>query len=90
MTPEQVSALSDMPYVLKKHGMYYAHNNCGYVSRVELAEIYTKDYAIQYAENHEDIYAIPVSELITDARGLSEYVERIEAMRDAIIAMEGK
>ena len=81
----------DMPYVLKKHGMYYAHNNCGYVSRVELAEIYNSAYAIQYAENHDDIYAIPVSDLIKDPHGLSEYIERIEAMRDALLtALEDK
>ena len=75
----------DMPYVLKKHGMYYAHNNCGYVSRVELAEIYTESYAVQYAENHEDIYAIPISELIKDHKSLNAYIERITTMQDALL-----
>ena len=69
-------------YVLKKNGMYYAHNNCGYVSRVINAEIYDEDYAKKYAEGHEEIQAIPITELLTGAQEVQEYIDRLCKMRN--------
>lgn len=75
-----------MPYVLRKQGMYYAHNNCGYVHNVLMAEIYTKDYAEAYAGRHEEIQAIPVISCISNAEEIQEYIERLQVMRDAILS----
>ena len=75
------------PYVLRKSGMYYAHNNCGYVSRVLLAELYDEDYAKNYAEGHDEIDAVPVTELLTGAEEVQEYIDRMEEMRDAMTAL---
>lgn len=73
-----------MPYVLIKHGMYYGHNNCGYVGRIEMAEIYNKGYAQDYAEGHDNVIAVPVSDYL-NPDSLCEYVIRMEAMRDALL-----
>jgi hypothetical protein len=72
-----------MLYVLKKNGMYYAHNNCGYVNRVLMAEVYTKEYAQNYAKNHDEIDAIPIDELIS-IEELGEYFDRIKKMKKAL------
>jgi hypothetical protein len=72
-----------MLYVLKKNGMYYAHDNCGYVNRVLMAEIYTKKYAKNYAKNHDEIDAIPIDELIS-IEELDPYLERIKKMKKAL------
>ena len=78
--------LPAMPYLLQKQGMYYAHNNRGYVSRALLAEIYTKEYAELYASKHDDVHAIPVSDVLSSEDDFDGYIERIEAMRDALNA----
>lgn len=76
--------MSDVPYVLQKNGMYYAHNSCGYVHRVLMAEIYTKEYAENYVKGHDEIRAIPITDLLTDVEEIEEYLERITAMRDCL------
>lgn len=73
-----------VPYVLKKNGMYYAHNDCGYVDRVLLAELYEEKCAKIYAERHEEIRAIPVTELLTSRDEVQEYIDRLEAMKNAL------
>lgn len=73
-----------VPYVLKKHGMYYAHNACGYVDRVLLAELYEEKNAKTYAERHEGISAIPVTELLTSRDEVQEYIDRLEVMKKAL------
>lgn len=74
----------DIPYVLKKNGLYYAHNSSGYVSRVFLAELFEENYAKRYAKNHDEIDAIPITELLTDAEEVQEYIDRLIVMRDAM------
>ena len=71
------------PYVLQKQGMYYAHNSRGYVSRVLLAELYTKEYAENYARQCEDVRAIPVTELLTGPDEVQEYIDRLLVMKAA-------
>lgn len=73
-----------MPYVLKKKGRYYAHNSRGYVSRVLLAELYTEEYAKQYAEQCDECQAIPISDLLTGPEEVQQYIDRMEVMRDAM------
>ena len=75
------------PYVLQKNGMYYAHNNCGYVSRVLMAEIYTKEYAENYARQCEDVRAMPVTELLTGPGEVQEYIDRMLVMKAACEAI---
>jgi len=73
----------DTPYVLKKNGMYYAHNSCGYVSRVLMAELYDKAYAVSYAKRCEEVQAIPVTKLLTGVDEIQEYIDRMEVMKQA-------
>jgi hypothetical protein len=70
------------PYLLRKHGMYYAHNNAGYVSRALMAEIYTKEHAEKYAKSHDDIQAVPVSHAIKGMGDIEPYLKRIKVMQD--------
>ena len=77
-----------IPYVLKKSGMYYAHNSCGYVSRVLLAELYDKDYAINYAKNCDEVHAIPITELLTGVDEVQKYIDRIEIMKETMANFE--
>jgi hypothetical protein len=74
----------ETPYVLKKNGMYYAHNSCGYVHRVLLAELYTEEYAKRHAEGCDECEAIPVTECLTGPDEVQEYIERMEVMRDVM------
>ena len=71
-------------HALKKNGMYYAHNDCGYVSRVLLAEIYTEEYATRYARMHDEITAVPVAEVLTGVEEIQEYIDRLELMKKAV------
>jgi len=74
----------EMPCLLRKNGMWYAHNNCGYTARAELAEIYTKEYADSHASQCEEVSAVPLNEIIKSAEQLDPYLERMQAMRDAL------
>lgn len=76
----------DVPYILEKHGMYYAHNSSGYVHRVLLAELYTKEYAEQHARQCDEVRARPITDFLSDPDDVQEYIDRLEAMRDALIA----
>ena len=82
--------MSEVPYVLKKNGMYYAHNDCGYVSRVLLAEIYDEEYAKKHANGCEEVQAIPLTECIESSDEIQEYIDRILVMRDVMKFVEGK
>lgn len=75
-----------VPYVLKKNGMYYAHNSCGYVSRVLLAELYTEEYAENHAKHTDECQAIPITELLSGTEEVEEYIIRLEAMSEAMAA----
>ena len=75
-------------YVLKKNGMYYAHNSCGYVNRVINAEIYNEDYAKKYAKRNQEIQAIPITELLTCAQEVQEYIDRLCKMRNLMEQIE--
>ena len=72
----------DVPYVLKKQGMYYAHNGAGYVARALNAELYSEEYANRYAKNHEEVTAHPINEVLRDSDEVQEYIDRLESMRD--------
>jgi hypothetical protein len=74
----------EMPYLLRKHGMWYAHNSCGYTNRAELAELYTKEYAERHAESCDEVTAIPVNQVIESAEDVEPYITRLEVIRDAL------
>lgn len=74
-----------IPYVIRKNGMYRAHNSHGYVFRIELAELYDKEYALEQAALVQDVYATPITELLRDAEQVQDYIDRLEAMRDALL-----
>jgi hypothetical protein len=77
----------EMPYLLRKNGMWYAHNNAGYTARAELAEIYTKEKATKYAEQSGgEVAAVPLNEIIKSAKDVQAYIDRLEIMRDALAA----
>lgn len=79
----------ETPYVLIKSGMFYAHNSRGYVGRVELAEIYTKEHADREVRGCSgEVIARPVTDFLHDPHGIDSLIERLEAMRRALIAME--
>ena len=77
-----------VPYVLQKSGMYYAHNSSGYVSRVFLAELFTKGYAENYANKHDEIRAVAVTELLTGPEEVQEYIDRLQVMKSALTAAQ--
>lgn len=74
----------DIPYVIRKNGMYYAHDSCGYVNNVMNAELYTKTYAEQHCSHGPEYQAIPVTDLISSTKHIDETMERLQAMRRAI------
>jgi hypothetical protein len=74
----------EMPYLLRKCGMWYAHNSSGYTARAELAELYTKEYAESHANHHEKVSAIPLNEIIFSADRLDPFIERMQAMQEAL------
>ena len=78
----------DMPYLLRKNGMWYAHNNCGYTARAELAEIYTKQAAESHAKQCEEVSAIPLNEVIKSACNIEPYLERLKTMHSALKSLE--
>jgi hypothetical protein len=67
------------PYLLKKNGMWYGHNSCGYTNRAELAELYTKEYAERHASNCDEVIAVPVTDVIKSVEHVQEYIDRLEA-----------
>ncbi|WP_421862460.1 hypothetical protein [Marinobacter adhaerens] len=77
---------TETPYVLIKGGMFYAHNSQGYVHRVELAEIYTKEYAERHARSCSgEVVAKPATDFLHDTHAIDSIIERLEAMRAAVI-----
>jgi hypothetical protein len=74
----------EIPYLLRKNGMWYAHNDCGYTGRAELAELYTKEYAENTTKHHDDITAVPVTDIINSVEHVQEYIDRLEAIKLAI------
>lgn len=79
------------PYVIIKNGMYYAHNSCGYVHRVLMAELYTEKEALA-SENQSggEIKAVPLTDCLSSSDEVQEYLDRIIVMRDAMKLIEGK
>lgn len=75
---------SEMPYLLRKNGMWYAHNDCGYTARAELAEIYTKEHAIKYASHCDEVSAVPLDSVISDPDALTPYIYRMRKMQAAL------
>lgn len=49
-----------MKYFLKKNGMYYRPNACGYTNLMCCAGVYTELYALS-EEAHGDVQAVPFS-----------------------------
>ena len=49
-----------------------------------MAELYDEDYAIKYAEDCDEVRAIPITELLTGVEEVQAYLDRIEVMRDAM------
>jgi len=76
----------EMPYLIKKNGSFYAHESAGYTARPELAELYTKQYAQSHADAHNEVQAVAVNEVFGNADQLIEYIERMQAMVDALKA----
>lgn len=76
----------DMPYLIRKNGMYYAHNDCGYTARAELAEIYTKERAERSAIHCDEITAVPLNDIIKSVEHIQEYIDRLEVMKAALIS----
>ena len=80
----------NIPYVIKKNGMYYGHNSCGYTSRVLLAELYTKEEAEAEARMCDEIQVMPITETLTGSDEVQEYIDRMEIMRDVMKSLENE
>ena len=80
----------DTPYVLRKNGMWYGHNSCGYVSRVEMAELYTEEYAKRHAAHCDDIQAIPVIDMLPSPEHVQQFIDRLEVMKEAAEAIKAE
>ena len=71
-------------YFLKKRGYWYAHNSYGYTENFELAEIYSKEYALQHAAECSGVVAVPVVDVVKDAEHAQHLIDRLAAMKDAV------
>ena len=77
-----------VPYLLKKGGMWYAHNSCGYTVRAELAEIYNEAEALKYASCCEEVTAVLVTDALHSADSIQSCIDRLMVMKAALIANE--
>ena len=75
-----------IPYVIRKGGYFYGHNSAGYVSSVFCAELYDEEYAKRHAEACDECEALPVTYFVGDREVAQEYLDRVEAIRDAFPA----
>lgn len=71
------------PYVIQKNGMFYGHNSAGYVTSVYCAELYTEEYAMRQAGHCDECQALPITYFVEDRETAQEYLDRVEAIRDA-------
>lgn len=78
-----------VPYLISKNGMWYAHNSTGYVARAEMAELYTEQDAKSHANQCDEVRAVPVTDILKSAEDLQEYIDRLEAAKQAIIDLKG-
>lgn len=71
------------PYFIKKSGMYYADNYCGYTQRSELAGIYTKEEAEEVC-NHprSECVAIKASDIVSKEEA-QHCIDKLAAIRDS-------
>ena len=74
----------EVPYLIRKSGMYYGHNSCGYVNRALMAELYTKEYAENHASHCDECQAVPLTDALTDADEVEKYLHRIEVMYEVM------
>lgn len=73
-----------MPYLLRKNGMWYSLNSCGYTARAELAELYSEQEAKEHAAGSPEVHAIPLCEAITNVDRLKEHHHRIGQMIEVL------
>lgn len=90
--PAQAAAIpEDIPYVIKKGGVFYDIGSAGYVSRAITAELYTKQEAQkEESATHGECKAIPVTDLGYSADDLQGYIDRITRMHNAMLSASPK
>ena len=77
-------------FLLKKHGMYYAHNSCGYVDSYRLAEVYTEEDAkLSASQSSGEVMAIDATS-VARINEIDETIERLEKIRNALLIIEGE
>ena len=68
-------------YLIMKRGMYYAHNSCGYTSRVLLAGLYSEKYAKEQATQCDRLTAVEFNSSLIKLPELNKYLETINSMK---------
>ena len=81
--------MPEEPYFIRKYGRYYGHNNCGYTESILRAEVYTKEYAENYAKNADEISAVSIENLQYTVAMLDKYLSRISKIRNWLAFKEG-
>lgn len=74
----------NMLYFLKKNGMYYSHDSCGYVSNFTQAEVYYERFAKFETKRCKEVTAIPITDVIQNSKEIQEYIDRLEAMKNVV------
>lgn len=83
---KEASISAEIPYVLMKGGHFYAPESSGYVSRFELAGLYSEKRARAEERSCAEVRAYPVTEFARSPDALQGLIDRLEIMRDAAIA----
>lgn len=74
------------PYLIRKSGMFYAVNSCGYVSSPLLAELFTKEKAMSEQEcTNGDCQAVPITEMGITVEQIDRHIERLNVIRECIL-----
>lgn len=76
-------------FLIRKDGMWYAHNSCGYVSRVELAEVYTREQAEARTHDVEGAYMVALEGAI-NMDSLHNTINRLRIMQYYMYEFEEK
>jgi hypothetical protein len=85
MTASVSPEVIETPYLIRKSGMFYAVNSCGYVSSPLLAELFTKEKAMSEQEcTHGDCQAVPITEMGITVEQIDRHIDRLNAIRDCI------
>ena len=76
----------EMPYLIKKCGLYIGPKNYGYVDTPVLAKVFSEEFAKSLVKKDENLKAIPLNRVFVSTDLLILHIEQMQAMVDALKA----